>query len=228
MSEMTNNLFEDVPVPAPTVKEEAPVEDTTMPEITPDSILAEIISQDENGYSPCTIAAVLNELVNITGNESLDEIDEEHTNEVESDIIEYCKVDVYSLDGNLMNVVFTFDSPTDAYLKDMYDLLNRYKRMLSHYAEKNADIPEGEPVTVPMFSIQILPNVFRGKAAAMYSFPIAFFKTLDNNGREVNLHLLFDAENTVYSQVDISEDELSDITADVLREMQMKAELNQQ
>lgn len=222
MSEL-NMLTEEVPVPV--TKE--PEKTKQIPEITSDSIHEQIISQNEDGYSPCTIVAVLEEIVNVQGNESLEEIDDEHRHEVESAFVEYCKVDVFSLDGNLINVVLTFDSPTDAYLKDLFNMLNRYKRMTAHFGEQIADAGENDLVTVPMFSLQFMPEIFEAHAVAMYSFPIAFFKTLDEDGRQCNLHLLFDAGNVYYSEINLSEEELSDITANVLREMQIKEDMEQ-
>lgn len=206
-------LYPQEQAPAP-----APIQETPkkQEEITAEAILNEVIGTDEQGYSPCIILAAIEMLHNVSENiSSVIEIPEEDRETVEDMELQFCSVELFSLDNDLINVVLKFDTPKDSYKTDLLLLLDKYKEMF-----ENTENIEGEPATIPMFSIAFAPSKFGGQAAAVMSFPVSYAKVLDENDEATCIQMMFHSENVDYQLLDVSEDEMTDLRAEVLREIE--------
>lgn len=213
--ENTENMT--VPVPDRPEVEEVQLEPG---EITADDVNNEILATNEDGYCPCTIVAMIEALHDVHDGDDFDEITEDQREIVDDIIIEYCDVDLYSIDGDLLNVILTFETPQDEYLKDLMEMLDTYRQM----AEEHVD---NKNVTIPMFSLSFIPEKYDGKVGATFSFPLSYFRTLDGNDQETQAHLIFNMENASYQQFDIDEDTMAEIEADVLRDIDQKRAVNE-
>ena len=213
--ENTENMT--VPVPDRPEVEEVQLEPG---EITADDVNNEILATNEDGYCPCTIVAMIEALHDVHDGDDFDEITEDQREIVDDITIEYCDVDLYSIDGDLLNVILTFETPQDEYLKDLMEMLDTYRQM----AEEHVD---NKNVTIPMFSLSFIPEKYDGKVGATFSFPLSNFRTLDGNDQETQAHLIFNMENASYQQFDIDEDTMAEIEADVLRDIDQKRAVNE-
>ena len=213
--ENTENMT--VPVPDRPETEEIQLEPG---EITADDINNEILATNEDGYCPCTIVAMIEALHDVHDGDDFDKITEDQREIVDDITIEYCDVDLYSIDGDLLNVILTFETPQDEYLKDLMEMLDTYRQM----AEEHID---NKNITIPMFSLSFIPEKYDGKVGATFSFPLSCFRTLDGNDQETQAHLIFNMENASYQQFDIDEDTMAEIEADVLRDIDQKRAVNE-
>ena len=174
----------------------------------------------KNCYCPCTIVAMIEALHDVHDGDDFDEITEDQREIVDDITIEYCTADIYSIDGDLLNVILTFETPQDEYLKDLMEMLDTYRQM----AEKHID---NKNITIPMFSLSFIPEKYDGEVGATFSFPLSYFRTLDGNDQETQAHLIFNMENASYQQFDIDEDTMAEIEADVLRDIDQKRAVNE-
>lgn len=204
-----SNLFESEQIPELMVEEE-------IPEITPEGIYNSILETDENGYTPCTIVAMIEEISNAENIDNIEEIKEDDREIIESQTIDFCGVDMYTLDGEILNIILTFDSPKDAYLRDLKQMLDRYKNMASRFVE------EENGSELPMFSLTFMPNIYGGRGLGYFAFPISYFKTINEKNEQTSIHLLFNLENVSFEKITLSEDEISEITASLMREEEAK------
>lgn len=213
--ENTENMT--VPVPDRPEVEEVQLEPG---EITADDVNNEILATNEDGYCPCTIVAMIEALHDVHDEDDFDEITEDQREIVDDITIECCTADIYSIDGDLLNVILTFETPQDEYLKDLMEMLNTYRQM----AEEHID---NKNITIPMFSLNFIPEKYDGKVGATFSFLLSYFRTLDGNDQETQAHLIFNMENASYQQFDIDEDTMAEIEADVLRDIDQKRAVNE-
>jgi len=208
------NLFtnESVPVPAPVSAE---TNNEKYDTFNQDDILYLINSVDEDGHSPCHILAELSVISNIREGMTLLDVTENDKREVDDMEINDCAVDLYTMDGELINAVFIFDSEKNAYLQDMKHMLDRYRKMQEEIAN-NEDISN----QMPVFSIAFMPYALEGRAMFQMAFPVSYFRTLNDSGTNTCMHVIFHANNLDFISVDINSSEVANIEADVLREME--------
>ena len=207
---------EKVVVPKPTASTEAEP-DVTITGVTEDQaeeMLELIKSKNEEGYSPSYIFGTLLKLKDYDKFPSPYEMPEENVETVDEFPIEYCSVDMYSLDGNIMDVVLTFKAgPNDAYLRELNEQLNRYRLM----QEKMRMGDEENVKDAAAFTLNIMPTALDGEGLAAFSFPIAFFRALDDDNVSASMHILFYVDNVTFEFVKLSEGAKADIEADVIR-----------
>ena len=214
-----------IPVPVPVSNADEQVEKQTtfvedihekkpinIEDITADDINNEIMSQNEDGYTPCTIVAMMEKLHNVSETDDFDLIADEDREIVDTRTIQYCSADMYSFDGNILNIVLKFDTPQDGYLKDLMDMYDEYKKLAVNYVDNKDSI-------IPMFSVTFLPEKYEGKAGATFSFPLTCFRVLDGDDKETCAHLLFNYDNADYETYDIDDNTMAELEADVLREI---------
>ena len=209
-NENTINM-ESVPVPE---KMETVVENTEM-EFDQDTILTLINSVDEDGNCPCFMLASLELYKDVTNDMMLTDVPEENKTIVDDMQIEDCSVDLYTMDGELVNAVFTFNSDRNAYLQELKRLLDRYRLMQDEIAS-NPDAND----RIAVLSLAFLPKALNGKGLMQLSFPVSYFRTLDDAGLNVCMHTLFHMNNIQFMKVDIDEETEAEMTADILREME--------
>ena len=209
-------------VPAPTAKETEPEEsavddfinqskEVTEKDWSVDEILALITGHDENGHAPAGIYVSLERLTGVTEEMNIEDLTEDQREIVEDIVIHECSIDFFALNTEIANLVFTFDSPKDAYLHEFNALLNRYRIM----QEKLGTEPEND--VLPMLTIAIAPDELLGRCIMLAAFPLAFFRTLDDTGMNASLHTMFYMNNIQFSKIEITEEEQRDAIADVMR-----------
>lgn len=211
-------------VPAPTAKETEPEEnavdefinqskEVTEKDWSVDEILALITGHDENGHAPAGIYVSLERLTGVTEEMNIEDLTEDQREIVEDIVIHECSIDFFALNTEIANLVFTFDSPKDAYLHEFNALLNRYRIM----QEKLGTEPEND--VLPMLTIAIAPDELLGRCIMLAAFPLAFFRTLDDTGMNASLHTMFYMNNIQFSKIEITEEEQRDAIADVMRDV---------
>ncbi len=200
---------EDAFVPAPT---ENKTEEEEMPTVTPDTILSGLTTLNSDGHSDAVIIATLERLHNVSDLTTIEDLSEEDREYVDEMVIEDAGVDLYSLDGQLFNLILKFDTVKDAYLKELNEICNRYRAMLEKSTDDN-DI-------VPMLSLTLMPESLKGYGMLNLTFPVGFFRILDDNGVNASMLIQFMAENVQFQALDIDEETKSNLTADVMRELE--------
>lgn len=209
-------------VPAPTAKETEPEKsavdefinqskEVTEKDWSVDEILALITGHDENGHAPAGIYVSLERLTGVTEEMNIEDLTEDQREIVEDIVIHECSIDFFALNTEIANLVFTFDSPKDAYLHEFNALLNRYRIM----QEKLGTEPEND--VLPMLTIAIAPDELLGRCVVLAAFPLAFFRTLDDTGMNASLHTMFYMNNIQFSKIEITEEDQRDAIADVMR-----------
>lgn len=216
-----------MPIPAPTkTNQDINSEDLLLnDDEMADDILKEICSVDENGYSPCLINVQINKVKNVNENTKMEDIKEEDFEYVDEIDIEYCKVDTYTLDSLSLNLRLIFDSPNDAYLKELNTFLNKY-RILQESVEENVD----GTFCLPLLTITMIPKKYNnpeykkdgvhvfGKFSA--SMPYSYFRTLDDNNINCIFHLLFAMNYVEFTKEEIPDEIFTDVRAELLREVE--------
>ena len=201
------------PIPEPTrnnINEE-------ISEITAESIQEEIVGLNEDGYSRSAIIAIIEKIHNVLKNpEAVTDEDHEYIKQID---VEYCKVDMFSISDSIINLVLTFDSTEDAFLHDLIDSLNYYRNLVEKANELSY---EDDNTPLPMLTFTFAPYKFKGMGVAIFTHPIAFFKTLNDDGKECCVHLLFNNEDAHFQKVDISDEALTEIQADIMRERELQ------
>lgn len=216
MNSQINDL-NGIQIPVPQKKDDGTIK---IGELTAEEIFKEIHYINDDGYSADSIIATTEKLYNVEekGFENLEADDREIVQTVAP---EYCVVELYALTDNVWITSLTFDTEGDAFLTDMMDQLNRYKSMVMHERGKAMQNPEYKPSAIPSYSISFIPYTLGGFGVATFSDPIDYYKTLEDDGK-CGIHILFSNETVNFEQVSLTEDELVDVQADVIREEQEK------
>lgn len=197
---------------------EAPEEDIKNGdmEINAETILSEIMDIDDNGHSKSIIIAAIEKLHNVEEDMDLSLVSDDDHEYIDDITIEDCRIDMYTLDGIIFNLVMKFDNSKSAYLKEINEMCNRYRVM----QEDMATNPNSDASIVPMMSLTFMPHSMNGQGAMVLSFPIGFFRVLDDDGVNCSFFMQFWATNVSFTKIDIDEDMKSELTADVLRELE--------
>ncbi len=234
-TEMLNSLFEE-PIPEPTaqveddpvVEQQADEPDNIVPfrggqsddvfgepeiEVTPDNIVTALQAVDENGHSAAVIVADISRLHNVTPNMTLEEVPEENREYVDQIVVKNAAFDMYTLDGHLFNVILRFDSAKDAYMKELNEFMHRYRVMQEDIAITGAD-------TVAMFTLTLMPEIMKGQGVMNATFPVGYFRILDDNGVNSSFMFQFYVENIQFMKLEIDDETKSEITADAMREVE--------
>lgn len=206
-----------VPAPEPKTNNEEREE-----VITAENIFNEVTSVDESGHAPCVIMATIEQLHDVNEKMEVVDIPEENRELLEDLELKFCKVSLSTLDNAIINVVLQFDSPEDAYKKDLLEMLDRYKSIMEDVTRD-----ESGNMSLPMFSIAFAPDRYAGRAALVFSFPITYFKTLDEEDQATCIQLMFYADNMNYQLLSISDDDLADFEAELMREAEEKERLDE-
>lgn len=180
-----------------------------------EDIVSLITSVGEDGYAPASIYVSLERLKDIKDGMSIEDIGEDNREVVDDMLLKNCSVDFFSLNEEIANLVFTFDSAKDAYLHEFNAILNRYRIM-----QENQAIHPKEG-SLPMLTISIVPNDLMGQCVVVAAFPLAFFRTLDDVGENASMHTMFYTENIQFSKIELTEEEQRDTVADVMRDMEI-------
>ena len=125
-----DDAFSALPTPIPEPEESSGQSKTSnTPAFTSDDIHAEIVGIGDDGYSRSAIAATLEVLHGIDENTDPEQISDENYEFVRTMDIMYAAVDIYSIDGDIVNVIFTFDSVNDVFVKELRDITKSYRML---------------------------------------------------------------------------------------------------
>lgn len=204
--------LEEINIPTPEFAyEEEEKEDL---EFNSEDILQLILSLDEDGHSPSFITASLERLVDVKEGMTLADVPPENREYVDQMQIEYCAVDVDTLDGELMQVILSFDTPNDAYLKELNEFMNRYKIMQHEFAASE------DESTIPLMSLTFAPKDLKGFGLLQFTFPVMYVRCLNDAGTNAAMVMLFHMANMEFVKIDISDEDLAELKADVYREVE--------
>ena len=210
MSEIMNE--QAVPIPEPVKKE---MEEEI--NITADTITEEIIGVGDDGYSRSDIIMLIEKIHNVLKNpENITEDDHEYVKQID---VEYCKVDIFSINDSTINLILKFDTPEDAFLRELIDALDYYRNLIERTNEESY---KNDNVPIPVLTFTFAPYKFKGLGLATFGSPLTYFRTLDENNNNCCLHLLFEDENVQFEKVEISDDDLARLRADAMREEEAK------
>lgn len=205
--------FGDINIPAPQKKEEGKIE---MPKLTAEEIFKQILLKNEDGYTASYIVSSVEKIHGLIqkGMENITTDDEELVAQVEP---EFCVVELYSLTDDVWVVSLIFDSQNDAYLLDLVASLDKYREMLMNERMKGMEKEDYVPKAVPVYKISFFPYSLGGLAVGTFSDPIDYYRTLEDDNK-CGLHILFSNDTMDFEQIEVTEDEIADIQADVIRE----------
>lgn len=208
-----------IPTPVPVPKPVTDMNENYQPQNKEDSfdendILRLIQSENEDGYSPSLINVTLQKLHNVTADTNIFNMPEDDIEFVEGAEIENCKVQIYNINDNIVNIELEFDSVNDGFLKELMLLMSRY-RVVQENVQTNTD-----EFIIPLFDLTFMPTELNGKGILKALSPIAYFRTLNDNNINCKMHFLFDLENIIVSKIELSEEEDIQINAEVLREIE--------
>lgn len=210
-----NETKEDVlNVPKPSVKEEKQVE---LFDFTGDDIIDLVCSTNKEGYSPAFISASIQKIHNVDENTMLEDVKEEDLEQVDDMVIENCKVDIFALNEKFINIRLEFDSVNDAYLRELNEILNRYRVM------QEANLQDETSNTIPVFYLTFMPVALQGRGILKAVLPTAYFRTLNDNDINACMHFIFDIEGIEANQILLTEEEKINIEAEILREFENSA-----
>lgn len=168
---------------------------------------------DDKNHSNTFIIAMIQKLRGITPElESLDDIPEENREYVDDIEVADCRIDVYSLDTRFVNIILTFDSVHSVYLKELNELLNRYRVIQEDVAIN------GKEDMAAMFSLIFMPKRMEGLAQCQMNFPIMYTRVLAENDVNCAMQLLFDINDVKFSLLNVDDDTDAELTAEAMRD----------
>ena len=185
-------------------------------EIDSDRLLEDILKLNKNGYADSQICLVMEKLHNVKPGMALNDLGEEDREFIDDLMVENCAIDIYSMDGEISCLELIFDTSKDVYIKEINDFLTRY-RIAQEQLLADENRPEGDML---MLSVLIMPNVAEYQALMQFAFPFWYGRVANDLGEVNTVTIMFHSENIEMIQMNISEDELVDMKADALREME--------
>lgn len=216
--------FSNIPAPAPAPAEanmnKAPENVFRAPEITSESIMELMSSRDENGHSPSDVFFTLERVKNVTPGKTYYEYSDDDKEFIDSISVRDCAVEMYSLNGALINLNLIFDTPQSAYLADCMDMLNRFRVAGEDLVVK------GIEDQALVLTVTIAPDEMMGKGACVCTLPTMYTRCLADNGENTALFLQFFSQDVRFVCVEMTEEEEKEITADALRMEAAASEYN--
>lgn len=215
----SNNMYNENNIPVPQKKDDGTIK---IGKLTAEDIFKEMQVVNKEGYSANAITATFEKLHNVA-KKGINNLDQEDRELIQMVTPEFCKTEFYALANDVWVVSLIFDSQNDAFLTELYDQLTNYKNMVMHERQKAMDDENYIPEVIPNYTISFIPYTLGGFGIGTFSDPIDYYKTLEDNGAG-GLHILFSNDGMDFEQVTMTEDELTDVQAEVMREEAEKAE----
>lgn len=207
--------MENVPVPVP-----APIENPNgvtfkSEDIDADRLLADILKLDNDGHSNCQILFTMERLHNIKEGMALDEVPEEDREWLDDLQVENAVIDLYSMDGEISCLNLIFDNDKDVYIREINDFVSQYR-----IAQEQLQQEDGSKNDMIMLSVLLMPYETDYQAFLQLAFPFWSGRVVGVTGEANVMTLMFHNDNIDAIQIDMTEDELNTVTADVLRSME--------
>lgn len=202
---MEENMEENVIVPEPGTTS-AEQED-----ITADTIMEKILEKDEDGFSPSVISVTLERFNNFTGDMNVPDEDREYIDAVN---VERAAIDVSTFDGELFNLFFDFESPKSVILRELNELLVRYRTMTEEFATN------GITDKLAVITVMIAPRELNGMGMLKLTMPTLYTRVLSDSGENAAFLMQFRKEFIEFMQLDISEEEKLQMQAEAMRTLE--------
>ena len=202
---MEENMKENVIVPEPgTIS-------TEQEDITADTIMEKILEKDEDGFSPSVISVTLERFNNFTGDMNVPDEDREYIDAVN---VERAAIDVSTFDGELFNLFFDFESPKSVILRELNELLVRYRTMTEEFATN------GITDKLAVITVMIAPRELNGMGMLKLTMPTLYTRVLSDSGENAAFLMQFRKEFIEFMQLDISEEEKLQMQAEAMRTLE--------
>lgn len=213
----TDFTDEVVPAPKPTAKEDDTPKTVSVngEDVDAELIVSLINSTDEDGYSPCFVNASLERFTNIQEGKALSDYTEDERTYIDGVDLSNCAINVHTFDGDLVNLILTFDSPKDSYLRELNDLCNRYRIASDELTAKETD-----DVAVSL-TVTIVPKDLNGRAMMTLTLPTLFCRTLSDDGENASMLLQFHMNCVDFLAINVTDEEVTEITSDIMRQEEM-------
>ena len=199
---MEENMEENVIVPEPGTTS------TEQEDITADTIMEKILERDEDGFSPSVISVTLERFNNFTGDMNVPDEDREYIDAVN---VERAAIDVSTFDGELFNLFFDFESPKSVILRELNELLVRYRTMTEEFATN------GITDKLAVITVMIAPRELNGMGMLKLTMPTLYTRVLSDSGENAAFLMQFRKEFIEFMQLDISEEEKLQLQAEAMR-----------
>ena len=199
---MEENMEENVIVPEPGTTS------TEQEDITADTIMEKILERDEDGFSPSVISVTLERFNNFTGDMNVPDEDREYIDAVN---VERAAIDVSTFDGELFNLFFDFESPKSVILRELNELLVRYRTMTEEFAT------DGITDKLAVITVMIAPRELNGMGMLKLTMPTLYTRVLSDSGENAAFLMQFRKEFIEFMQLDISEEEKLQMQAEAMR-----------
>ena len=199
---MEENMEENVIVPEPGTTS------TEQEDITADTIMEKILERDEDGFSPSVISVTLERFNNFTGDMNVPDEDREYIDAVN---VERAAIDVSTFDGELFNLFFDFESPKSVILRELNELLVRYRTMTEEFATN------GITDKLAVITVMIAPRELTGMGMLKLTMPTLYTRVLSDSGENAAFLMQFRKEFIEFMQLDISEEEKLQMQAEAMR-----------
>lgn len=202
---MEENMEENVIVPEPGTTS------TEQEDITADTIMEKILERDEDGFSPSVISVTLERFNNFTGDMNVPDEDREYIDAVN---VERAAIDVSTFDGELFNLFFDFESPKSVILRELNELLVRYRTMTEEFATN------GITDKLAVITVMIAPRELNGMGMLKLTMPTLYTRVLSDSGENAAFLMQFRKEFIEFMQLDISEEEKLQMQAEAMRTLE--------
>lgn len=202
---MEENMEENVIVPEPGTTS------TDQEDITADTIMEKILEKDEDGFSPSVISVTLERFNNFTGDMNVPDEDREYIDAVN---VERAAIDVSTFDGELFNLFFDFESPKSVILRELNELLVRYRTMTEEFATN------GITDKLAVITVMIAPRELNGMGMLKLTMPTLYTRVLSDSGENAAFLMQFRKEFIEFMQLDISEEEKLQMQAEAMRTLE--------
>ena len=202
---MEENMEENVIVPEPGTTS------TEQEDITADTIMEKILEKDEDGFSPSVISVTLERFNNFTGDMNVPDEDREYIDAVN---VERAAIDVSTFDGELFNLFFDFESPKSVILRELNELLVRYRTMTEEFATN------GITDKLAVITVIIAPRELNGMGMLKLTMPTLYTRVLSDSGENAAFLMQFRKEFIEFMQLDISEEEKLQMQAEAMRTLE--------
>lgn len=184
---------------------------TEQEDITADTIMEKILEKDEDGFSPSVISVTLERFNNFTGDMNVPDEDREYIDAVN---VERAAVDVSTFDGELFNLFFDFESPKSVILRELNELLVRYRTMTEEFATN------GITDKLAVITVMIAPRELNGMGMLKLTMPTLYTRVLSDSGENAAFLMQFRKEFIEFMQLDISEEEKLQMQAEAMRTLE--------
>lgn len=218
MSEMKMNEelnMEQVSVPVPEPIENPNDVEFKSEEIDADRLLEDILKLDKGGHANCQILFSMERLHNVKEGMSLDDVPDEDREWLDDLQVENAAIDVYSMDGEISCLNLVFDNDKDVYIREINDMMNRYR-----LAQEQLQTEETAKSDMIMLSVLLMPYETDYQAFLQFAFPFWWGRVVGATGQGNIMTLMFHNNNIDATQIDMTEDELNTVKADVMRDLE--------